>query len=274
MTCHIEACATGYLDCDGDPATGCELDTTDISLGCACKQPACSTQHTSPSCADGACVASCETGWEDCNQDARTDGCETNLLGTDASNCGGCGVACASGVCLSGVCARRVFVSSVNSTGNLGGVAGADSKCQTLANGASLGGTYKAWLATSTQSAVARIGPQRSGELRLVSGAKVADGFTDLIPKQMPLTAIDLDEKGAMPTVAGSAPITCSIILPVWTDAFETGVPPDPSGSCSDWHSATDTTATDVGDANGLADWSAQCRASCAGTAALYCFEQ
>ena len=46
--------------------------------------------------------------------------------------------------------AKRVFVSSTSSSANLGGIAGADSTCQTLANTAGLGGsTWKAWLSVS-----------------------------------------------------------------------------------------------------------------------------
>jgi len=46
---------------------------------------------------------------------------------------------------------KRMFITSSTYTGNLGGVSGANSKCQTAANNASLGGTWKAFISDSTQ---------------------------------------------------------------------------------------------------------------------------
>jgi hypothetical protein len=45
---------------------------------------------------------SCKAGYADCNGDS-SDGCETPI--DTATDCGACGVACASGVCASGACA-------------------------------------------------------------------------------------------------------------------------------------------------------------------------
>jgi hypothetical protein len=44
---------------------------------------------------------------------------------------------------------KRVFVTSTVYTGNLGGSAGADDKCQERADAAGLGGTFKAWLSAT-----------------------------------------------------------------------------------------------------------------------------
>ena len=52
---------------------------------------------------------------------------------------------------------KRVFVTSQSWNGNLGGFNGADAKCQTAANNAGLGGTWKAWLSDSTTNAKDRI---------------------------------------------------------------------------------------------------------------------
>ncbi len=46
--------------------------------------------------------------------------------------------------------AKLVFVSSTSSNGNLGGLSGADSKCQALADAAGLSGEFKAWLSDSS----------------------------------------------------------------------------------------------------------------------------
>jgi hypothetical protein len=44
---------------------------------------------------------------------------------------------------------KRVFVTSTGYPGNLGGLAGADAKCQERATAAGLGGTFKAWLSAA-----------------------------------------------------------------------------------------------------------------------------
>ena len=62
---------------------------------------------------------------------------------------------------------KRVFVTSTTYKGNLGGLAGADAKCQTRANAASLGGTWKAWLSDSTTSAASRLTQSVSGYILL-----------------------------------------------------------------------------------------------------------
>ncbi|MBW7954818.1 hypothetical protein H3C61_03320 [Candidatus Gracilibacteria bacterium] len=51
---------------------------------------------------------------------------------------------------------KRVFLTKATYNGNLGGVAGADAKCQSVANGASLGGNWKAFISDSTSNFVDR----------------------------------------------------------------------------------------------------------------------
>ena len=52
---------------------------------------------------------------------------------------------------------KRMFVTSTFHSGPIGGLAVADSICQTRADAVPLGGTWKAWLSTSTVNAVDRI---------------------------------------------------------------------------------------------------------------------
>ncbi len=52
---------------------------------------------------------------------------------------------------------KRVFATSQSFTGNLGGLNGADAKCQAAATTAGLTGTYLAFLSTSTTNAFSRI---------------------------------------------------------------------------------------------------------------------
>jgi hypothetical protein len=71
-----------------------------------------------------------------------------------------------------------VFVSSATYSGDLGGLAGADLKCNTLSAAAGLAGTYKAFLHTATASAQSRLGSAR-GWVR-PDGKPFADTVADL----------------------------------------------------------------------------------------------
>jgi Protein of unknown function (DUF1554) len=119
---------------------------------------------------------------------------------------------------------KRVFVTSTTYTGNLGGLAGADAKCQERATAAGLSGTFKAWLsaAGTGNSAAERLTPATVPYVR-VDGAQVAANFTDLVDGLL-AAPISLDEFGApfvLNTVwtgtrpdGSSAPDTCAS----WTD--------------------------------------------------------
>ena len=103
------ACLVGYGDCNADLGSlgtdGCEIALgTDVNhcglCGNACSAPA----NATAACLGGVCgIGMCDAGFEDCNLNA-ADGCETNI-NSSASNCGGCGLACATGlVCTNGAC--------------------------------------------------------------------------------------------------------------------------------------------------------------------------
>ena len=96
-TCGDVVCTVaGTADCaqDGLP---CEINLTNDELHCgACNAPcqfnAGITSHSAPlSCIASVCEVTCDTGWEDCNNNYR-DGCETPL--NTLTNCGSCGMAC------------------------------------------------------------------------------------------------------------------------------------------------------------------------------------
>jgi cysteine-rich repeat protein len=76
--------------------------------------------------------------------------------------------------CAWGPATRIVFVTSEIYTGNLGGLAGADAKCQSLADAAGLPGNYMAWLSTGASSPSTRF-TQSPNPYVLVNGTKVAD---------------------------------------------------------------------------------------------------
>ncbi|MDB4929422.1 MAG: uncharacterized protein JWM10_1906 [Myxococcaceae bacterium] len=103
----VPACATGYADCDGNAANGCETNTSSSSSHCgACGRSCPAFVRATPVCVTGACDFRCLPGYDDCNGNAG-DGCEISLGST--ANCGACGVACAranaAATCTTGTCA-------------------------------------------------------------------------------------------------------------------------------------------------------------------------
>jgi len=117
----------------------------------------------------------------------------------------------------------RVFVTSQTYTGNLGGLAGADAKCQTLADAAGLRGTFKAWLSDGTTSAASRF-THRELPYALVDDTIVAYGWDDLTDGSL-LHPINLDENGNL------------VEETVWTNTTESGGIWGPVNHCINWTS-------------------------------------
>ncbi|MDZ4247347.1 MAG: DUF1554 domain-containing protein, partial [Dehalococcoidia bacterium] len=78
------------------------------------------------------------------------------------------------------VAGKRVFVTAATYNGNLGGLSGADAKCQASANAVNLGGTWKAWLSDSNTSAGSRLNHSDS-PYRLLNGTTIANNWDDLV---------------------------------------------------------------------------------------------
>lgn len=107
-TCTITSCNTGYADCDGNAANGCETNTGTSVNNCGSCGFVCNLSNATAACTGGQCaVAACNAGYANCDNNA-ADGCEVNI-GTDPTNCGGCGKVCSipNGVplCSAGACA-------------------------------------------------------------------------------------------------------------------------------------------------------------------------
>jgi hypothetical protein len=168
---------------------------------------------------------------------------------------------------------RRVFVTSGVFSGNLGGLAGADAKCQAAAAAATAAGfsnfagtVWKAWLSDSSANAIDRLGfdgPYYAPFQNRVFNNKAHVAY---IPAHL-YQGINVDETGrqifSFPscvwtgTLAGGtkATNTCQN----WTDASCTGHNDGETGGVG----ATDNTWTELG-TNSL----------CGPTAHLICFEQ
>jgi hypothetical protein len=104
--CVVDKCTAPYVDCDGDPSNGCEVNTTTDPLNCGGCGGVCSDINGTPSCAGSKCLITCTDGFADCDDD-RVNGCEINT-DKNVNNCGKCGNICdaTSGAakCTVGVC--------------------------------------------------------------------------------------------------------------------------------------------------------------------------
>lgn len=111
--CGIGTCNSGFADCNQQASDGCEYGTAGFGTdkkncgGCGLE---CAPANATGECAAGVCgINVCNAGFSDCNK-ALADGCEyANVgFGSDAQNCGGCGIKCApanaSGACVGGAC--------------------------------------------------------------------------------------------------------------------------------------------------------------------------
>ncbi len=90
----------------------------------------------------------------------------------------------------------RVFVTSTTTNGNMGGLAGGDAICDAQASAASLGGTWVAWLSTSTVDAKDRLAPG-SGPFVRAAGTPgtIANDIADLTDSSLAIEILN-DENG------------------------------------------------------------------------------
>jgi hypothetical protein len=170
---------------------------------------------------------------------------------------------------------KTVFVTSAVYAGNLGGLAGADADCQSLATAAGVSGTFKAWLSDGTSTAAARL-THSSGPYVLVDGTVVANDWTQLASGAL-LSAIDKTEQNG-PAAAGTASSqACFGVACVWTDTNADGTLAQGSYSCQDWTSQSANDNAVLGETSSTSTyWSSFATSSsiCDLTAPLYCLQQ
>lgn len=167
-----------------------------------------------------------------------------------------------------------VFATSAAYTGSLGGLSGADQKCQTLAS-AKLSGTFKAWLSDSNTSAASHLTTHGALAYVLVDGTLVANDWTDLTSGTL-RHMIDLDESGNQVATADM----CSGFGGhyVWTDSNDDGTIFNTAQSCQNWTSPASSDNGSTGSASlnqATSYWSNWCNLqSCDTPASLYCVQQ
>ncbi|MBX7182344.1 MAG: hypothetical protein K1X82_09545 [Bacteroidia bacterium] len=84
----VITCTSGFANCDGNPANGCEVNLNNNVSNCgACGNTGTSLPNATPTCVNGLItIASCNNGWANCNGNV-ADGCELQIS-TVAANAG------------------------------------------------------------------------------------------------------------------------------------------------------------------------------------------
>ncbi|MCA9651783.1 MAG: DUF1554 domain-containing protein [Myxococcales bacterium] len=296
--CVAASCGDGFVwagseDCDdaGESAS-CDDDCTAASCGDGTQNAAAGEQcddgntDDTDACVQGCVFASCGDGFvfggvEDCD-DANTDDTDDCVQGCVSASCGDGFVWAGMEVCDDGdmidnngcnndcdLPFRYIFVSSQLYTGNLGGLAGADAECQTLATNAGLPGVYMAWLSTAAASPASRM-TQSATPYRRPDGIQVAPNWAGLTDGTLDAPINVTETLGSPPM--GNTSCGGGGFLTVWT-----AVQPDGTSSgsaCTDWSS-------DVGGGQwGRADqtntfWTSWCSGGqCSWLSPIYCVQQ
>lgn len=169
---------------------------------------------------------------------------------------------------------RIVFITSSNFDGNLGGRAGADTKCQTAATNAALGGTFRAWISDASGSPAGDATFTKSADPYVtVNGDTIADSYADLTASNIGVIldhAINIDENG-----------NTSSATFAWSATTYTGGPrflnANPAlDTCNNWTSNSAGTTFAWSGAPSLTSfqWTEGGQVGCQTALPLYCFEQ
>lgn len=153
---------------------------------------------------------------------------------------------------------HKIIFLSATYNGSLGGLAGADAKCQTEANNASLSGTFKAFLSDSTTNVKDRLF-HNTGPYKRKDGALIANDWDALISGSID-NAINIKADGSSSDGG------------VWTGTtttFTTGA------HCSDWTDNSPFASGKAGLTTGVGSaWVDNSSPTCNIPGSLYCVEQ
>lgn len=265
------ACGT-LLGIDPDPTTAPGPDGGEPGEGGAitpdAAPPGDAVATDSPS---EACVADC--GVPLCAGSARAcplddGGMHCVDAQNDDQNCGACGHICnIAGSCVTGDCARRVFVTSgvymVGGNNVPHSLAAADAICQGVAMSRGLKNTFRAWMSDSSQyPADGTRFTQSTQPYKLMNGTTVAASFGGLMSGSL-MAAIDIDESGGGVGGGGLA----------WTGTRVDGQRA-PAAHCTSWSDNMPSSSAFAGDITAMGSTWTESSLSCDSSAHLYCFEQ
>lgn len=244
---YIPYCGDGKLDMEEACDDGNHIDTDACVITCSDLSNVTTCTCTAAYCGDGKVQAGevCDDGNGD-----EYDGCPNTCKGDR----------------------HLVFVTNGAWSGNLTennyvGLAGADRKCQTEAEGSGLTGEYKAWLSTKQSPVTMRLAPLLNTDKPFVlrNTSTIAGNWADLTDSQ--LTSV-IDRGPNKEVISAS----------VWTQTAADGVMLfGPVEACSNWQ------ATQIGDSvlfggAGTTElstkhWTANVALPCTESYHLYCFQ-
>jgi hypothetical protein len=177
---------------------------------------------------------------------------------------------------------KLVFLTSALYTADLGGLTGADAKCQAAASTAKVPGSYKAWIGDLVTSPPDRL-THSDVPYELVDGTLIASDWTELLAQGDAALAHPIDET-ELGGPATRQPVSDDCAPTAWTGDFHSGLAVG-SSECAGWTIAVDDAGTsgDGGVAGAslgatnetTSNWRASCYTlRCSQLAPLYCFEQ
>lgn len=173
--CKLNVCGDG----DPGPAEPCDDGNTDDNDACTslCEIAVCGDGFVHIDAESCDAPGDSETCDSDCTPAECGDGYANHAAGEECddgntSSLDNCYPSCKAPTML-------VFITSELYQGDLGGLAGGDAKCQSLAKKAGVVGTFKAWLGVSDQLATARL-YHSPGRYKRLDGVLVADNFDGL----------------------------------------------------------------------------------------------
>jgi hypothetical protein len=166
---------------------------------------------------------------------------------------------------------KLVFLTANTYNGDLGGVAGADAKCQAEATGNGLSGTYKAWIADGdTNNSPNNRFNQASVPYRmLTNGDIVSPAFSTLASNWAGVTDGSIDVLFNY-HLDGTTSNTHA-----WTNVSEYGNRYKPDPHCSSWTtSSSGIVGRRGGNYTANYNWTDNTDYACNNLISLYCFEQ
>ena len=259
--CAAPRCGDGLLGPGEACDDGNELQTDSCVNGCE-----------AATCGDGlveSLAEECDDGDQD-DEDACRNNCEAARCGDGVVQVGV--EACDDGneadgdACRSDCLEHRVaFVTSATFTGDLGGLNGADLKCQAAAETAKLDNAdrFKAWLSDTMEGPVDRFDTKFTGVFELPDNTVVVRaGWSDLTDGNLE-HAIDRDESGT------------TVVSAVWTNTGSDGKLVVGGLNCNTWSNAGalkgNIGLSDEATLDGT--WTFGNAQFCSSAARLYCFE-
>ena len=157
---------------------------------------------------------------------------------------------------------RLVFLTSAVFGAQLGGIEGADAKCQGAAESAGLDGTFRAWISTLASSPMVNF-VQSSEPYVRIDGVEIAGNWSDLIDGEL-AAPLEVDEWGNVQNNA-----ECGN---VWTNTLRNGKPYD-EDACTGWTGLQEAALLGRSDVSNYF-WTEGCVQDCLKQYHLFCVEQ